>query len=834
MGALNPVRSRLRSKIIAWSFVPTAITMFVVALTVYFAYRQVTTDLVLKRDEDLTRLSASEVSASFEDYIDRLSVLARLPDIYEGTPGSQRVVLLNSRNSLILFDAGVYLLNNLGQVTAALPENPRLLRQDWSVRTFFRSMVRLPGLVITDIEPYGPNREEVISMAVPILGPNEEFRGVAIGMFYLNARSISPFYGSLVKLRIGRSGDAFLIDGAGRVIFANNPNQIGQTFPTSPVAVEAFKGNVGVMRTRSADGREIVAGYAPVPRTRWTLIVEEDWNSLLRTSQGIMQFLWLLLVFGLIFPTIVVMVGVRRITGPIADFTAAAGHIADGDFSHPIRVETGDELQELAERFNAMAEHLKESYETLEDRVAQRTEELTALNSVAAVVSRSLDLDRILADGLTKTIEVLDMDAGAVFRIQPATGELILVEQRGLSREMVAMIHNLPIGASIIADVLHNHRPVARRVTDYSEGPLRSVMQADGLKTVVSIPLLTQDEVLGAINVASRSARWPSAEALAVPAAIGQQIGVAMDNARLYNRTVQYAQEMELARRAAEEARAIAEAANAAKSDFVANVSHELRTPLVSIFGFARLIQKRLDERVRPLLPEEDHRVRRTMDQIEENLRIILDEGQRLMTMINDLLDLEKIEAGKMEIIIQPLDIGAVVRQAVTASASLFEGRDLGYALEIPIGLPLIDGDPDRIKQVVINLVSNAVKFTPRGLIRVSIRRSGSEVIVDVQDPGIGITQADQARVFEKFNQSGDMLTSKPKGTGLGLAISREIIQLHGGRIWFNSRPGEGSTFSFALPVSAPAASAGGQPEQIHEQNVQVVGEPLDGDREPE
>lgn len=813
---------------------PTAITMFAVALAVYFAYQQVTEDLVLKRDEDLTRLSASEVSTSFGDYIDRLGVIARLPDIYQGTPGSQRIVLLDSRNSLIIFDAGVYLLNNLGQVTAALPENPRLLKQDWSDRSFFRRMVRLPGLVITDIEPHGPNREEVISIAVPILGPEEEFRGVAVGMFYLNANSISPFYGSLIKLRIGRSGDAFIVDRAHRVIFANNPNLIGEAFPASPVAAEAFKGNVGVMRTRSLDGREIVAGFSPVPRTGWTLVVEEDWNSLVRTSQGAMQFLWLLLVFGLIFPTIVVMIGVRRITGPIADFTAAAGRIADGDFSHPIRVQTGDELQVLADRFNAMAEHLKESYETLEERVAQRTEELTALNSVAAVVSRSLNLDQILADGLTKTIEVLDMDGGAVFRIQSETGQLILVKEQGLSPEMTVLIRNLPVGASIISDVVQSHHPVAKRVADYAEGPLRSVMEADGLTTVVSIPLVTQDEVLGAINVASRSTIWPSAEELAVPAAIGQQIGVAMDNARLYDRTVQYAQEMEFARRSAEEARSIAEAANAAKSDFLANISHELRTPLVSIFGFARLVQKRIDDRIRPLLPANDDRTLRTLAQIDENLKIILDEGQRLMTMINDLLDLAKIEAGKMDMVFEPLNIGEVIRQAVTSSAALFEGKDLGYALEIPNELPRISGDSDRIKQVVINLVSNAVKFTPRGLIRISARHQGAEVIVDVHDPGIGIAPEDQARVFEKFSQAGDMLTSKPKGTGLGLAISSEIIQLHGGRIWLESLPGEGSTFSFALPVMSSAIAGNGDPKDLQARNIQFMGGPFDGERDLE
>jgi signal transduction histidine kinase len=324
--------------------------------------------------------------------------------------------------------------------------------------------------------------------------------------------------------------------------------------------------------------------------------------------------------------------------------------------------------------------------------------------------------------------------------------------------------------------------------------------------------------VLGAINVTSRSLIWPTTEALAVPASIGQQIGVAMENARLYNQTVSYARKMEEARHAAEEARAIAEAANAAKSDFLANVSHELRTPLVSIFGFARIVQKRLHERIYPALSDQDDKIQRTTNQIDENLDIILDEGQRLMKLINDLLDLEKIEAGKMEWQFRPIAIGDVIHQATSATASLVEGHGLSFIVEIQEGLPLVNGDPDRIMQVVINLVSNAVKFTQQGAISVLARKEEPEVIVEVVDQGIGIAPSDQALLFEKFRQVGDTLTAKPQGTGLGLAISKEIIEHHGGRIWLESELGQGSKFFFALPIFELDSPQNGnrQPEELH------------------
>jgi signal transduction histidine kinase/HAMP domain-containing protein len=818
-------RSRLRNKIIAWSFIPTAIILFLVALALYFAYQKVAEDLVFKRDEEVTRLSASEISASFVEYIDRLTALARAPDVYQGSPGQQRLALSRAKNQLLFFDGGAYILNNLGNVTAALPENPRLLGENWSDRSFFSSMVRTPGLTITNIEPNGPQGEDVIAIAVPILGLEEEFNGVAVGMFHLNATSLSPFYGTLIKLRIGRSGDAYLVDSNGRIVFSNSPDQIGEQFSEQPLAGEAFTGRVGVLRTRDVNGRDILAGYAPVRRTSWTLVVEEDWNSMVQTSQGYLQSLWILLVLGVAIPTIVVTVGVRRITGPITDFIEAAQRIAGGDFSHPITVQTGDELEELAHQFNTMAINLKDLYENLETRVDQRTQELTALNSVAEVVSRTLDLEQILRDALTKTIEVLDMDAGAVFRIQPDTQDLILVHQQGLSPEMTSLVSGITVESSIIAEVLSTRRPAARLVKDYPEGPLKDVMERDHLVTVVSIPLVAHETVLGAINVTSRSLIWPTSEALAVPASIGQQIGVAMDNARLYNQTVDYAREMEIARHTAEEARTIAEAANAAKSDFLANVSHELRTPLVSIFGFARIVQKRLQERIYPVLPNRDEKVQRIASQIDENLEIILDEGQRLMKMINDLLDLEKIEAGKMDWKLRPVAIGDIIHQATSATAALVEGHGLEYSVDVPNDLPLVKADPDRILQVVINLVSNAVKFTHQGMIYICARKEAEEVQVDVVDQGIGIAPADQAMLFEKFSQVGDMLTAKPQGTGLGLAISKEIIEHHGGRIWLESEPGKGSKFSFSLPVYEPEESWDtDRPAEI------IAGKPIEGD----
>ena len=760
--------SKLRLKIIAWSFIPTAIILFLVALTAYAAYQQTARDLILKSDEELTRLMASEISTSFEDFIDRLTALSRTPALSDGTPAQIQATLADYKNRLIFYDGGVFVLNNLGIVTAVQPEQNGLIGADWSNRTFFRSMVRSPGLTITNIEAAGPLGEDVIVLSMPIFSPEEEFRGVVAGMFRLDPSAVSPFYGTLIKLRIGRSGDAYLVDGNGRVVYATNANLIGQRFADRAISDQVLNKGVGVFISQSGAGARIVTGYAPIPRTNWTLVVQEDWGRLSESSALYREFLILLLVLGLAVPTLVVMIGVGRITGPIGEFTAAARRIADGDFSQPISVETGDELEVMADQFNAMAERLNEVYETLEDRVSQRTQELTALNSLAEVVSRSLDMERILPDALSKAIEVLGMEGGGVHLLAPGSETLHMVARQGISDEMAAMIQSMPLNFSIIKEVVSTRHPVARLVADYPPGVVRDMLNKEGWKTIVSIPLLAQESVLGAINVASRETASPTLEDLAAPASIGQQIGVALDNARLFNQTKEYARQAELARQAAEAARATAEAANAAKSDFLANVSHELRTPLVSIFGFARIIQKRLDERIFPLLPTNEGKVQRAESQIEDNLEIILNEGQRLMSLINNLLDFEKNESGRMEWHPQPVSIDKVIKTAAASTGALFEGRPLSLAVDVPEDLPMVNGDPNRLLQVVINLISNAVKFTPEGMIRISARSEDGEVIVSVADQGIGIAPADQARVFEKFSQVGDPLTSKPKGHRFG------------------------------------------------------------------
>jgi len=253
-----------------------------------------------------------------------------------------------------------------------------------------------------------------------------------------------------------------------------------------------------------------------------------------------------------------------------------------------------------------------------------------------------------------------------------------------------------------------------------------------------------------------------------------------------------------------EEAKKEADAANRAKTDFLNTVSHELRTPLTSVLGFAKIIRKKLEEIVIPAVKTDDKKTAKALQQINGNIDIIVSEGERLTHLINDVLDLAKMEAGKISWNMQTVSMTGIVRHALAATASLFEHKGLKISTDIDEGLPDTVGDRDRLIQVVINLISNAVKFTERGSVTCSAKLRNGEILVSIADSGIGIAEEDYPKVFEKFKQVGDAMTDRPTGSGLGLPICKEIIEHHKGRIWVDSQLGVGSTFSFALPLTSP------------------------------
>ncbi|MGE4298650.1 MAG: PAS domain S-box protein [Desulfovibrionaceae bacterium] len=250
-------------------------------------------------------------------------------------------------------------------------------------------------------------------------------------------------------------------------------------------------------------------------------------------------------------------------------------------------------------------------------------------------------------------------------------------------------------------------------------------------------------------------------------------------------------------RRAKEEA----EAASRLKSDFLSVVSHELRTPLTSVVGFAKIIQKRLHSTIIPLIPEDAAKPQRAIGQITENISVMIAEGERLTALINDVLDLAKLEANKIEWKMEACSLPALVDHSMAATAALFREKGLARDVQVESDLPDVVCDRNRIVQVLINLIANAVKFTAKGHVSCRLRRLKGAILISVSDTGIGIPLKDQTAIFDKFRQVGDTLTDRPKGTGLGLSICQQIVEYHGGSLSVESEPGKGSTFTFSLPI---------------------------------
>jgi signal transduction histidine kinase len=278
------------------------------------------------------------------------------------------------------------------------------------------------------------------------------------------------------------------------------------------------------------------------------------------------------------------------------------------------------------------------------------------------------------------------------------------------------------------------------------------------------------------------------------------------------------ARNRELERRIAEKteelqiAKEEAEAANEAKSIFLSTVSHELRTPLTSIIGFTKLNKKSLDAKVIPGLNEDNRKAIKSANRISENLEVVKSEGERLLNIINDLLDLAKIESGKVEWKIQPADPNQLIERASLAVASLFEEKPTIELVKKKLpDAPTIAVDRDRMLQVLINLLSNAIKFTEEGQITLSVEylpfpiisgasKHKKHLVFRVEDTGPGIPASHIDKIFDRFQQVGDHHTDKPQGTGLGLAICKEIVEHHKGKIWVESEVGKGSIFAFIVP----------------------------------
>jgi nitrate/nitrite-specific signal transduction histidine kinase len=542
----------IRSKILLWSFVPTVLVLAAVALVTYGSYLQVVQTLVIERDQEVTRLSAGQLASEFKGYADLLNTITLTADMRGADPNLQQGALERFQNRLAVFDGGVIVLDNLGKVVASMPNRPDVMRQDWSNRDYFNQMVRSQRPVFSNVSQDGPGGALVITVAVPIVGAQGEMLGAVAGMFRLGTTSISAFYGGIVKQRIGEGGITYIVDQTGRVLYHVDMQRIGEDFRSQAAVQRVLSGASGALRAKDYRGLDIVAGYAPITGTPWGLVTEESWAGLLNRGQGYRQFLGLLLAIGVVVPVVVTLVGVRRITQPIQSLIYAAQEIAKGNFDQRIAAHTGDEIEELADQFNRMTEQLQASYAQLEQRVANRTRELAALNDIAGEVSRSLDLDQLMQGALEKTLQLTQIEAGGFYIWDEETQLLRLAAYQGLDDDLAHAIDRLKFGEGISGRVQQIGEPIVVQDISSDERLTVGEVAAHAYHAAASFPLISRSNVLGTLFVVSHEFRPFSQQDIGLLTAIGQQVGVAIEKTRLYNQAEQRMRELEALYRADE------------------------------------------------------------------------------------------------------------------------------------------------------------------------------------------------------------------------------------------------------------------------------------------
>jgi signal transduction histidine kinase len=410
--------------------------------------------------------------------------------------------------------------------------------------------------------------------------------------------------------------------------------------------------------------------------------------------------------------------------------------------------------------------------------LTQSVEKLTALGEVSQALSSTLDLDTVLTTIVNRAVQLSGADGGQIFEYDEVAEEFQPRASNEVDEVVAATQHTrLRRGEGAVGRMAVTREAV--QIPDIAlegayESRARGALLRSGRHALLAVPLLSEEHIVGGLVISRNTAGEFPVEVVELLKTFATQSALAIQNARLFREIEQKSRELA--------------AASHHKSEFLANMSHELRTPLNAVIGFSEVLLQRM---FGELNAKQD-----------EYLKDIYASGQHLLSLINDILDLSKIEAGRMELAPAPFHLPTALENAVTLVRERASRHGIALQLDIDPQLGELVGDERKVKQVLLNLLSNAVKFTPEGG-RVSLKagRKDGAVEIAVTDTGIGIAPEDQAAIFEEFRQVGSDETRKQEGTGLGLTLAKKFVELHGGRIWVESELGQGSTFTFTLPI---------------------------------
>jgi GAF domain-containing protein/anti-sigma regulatory factor (Ser/Thr protein kinase) len=422
-------------------------------------------------------------------------------------------------------------------------------------------------------------------------------------------------------------------------------------------------------------------------------------------------------------------------------------------------------------------------FQELQERTGElmeSVEELKALGEVGQAVSSSLDLETVLETIVSRAVELSGTDCGVIYEYDEAAQEFSLRASHNMEAEAVEALRAARIraGEGATGQAAITRAPVQIPDTldqqERSTSRLRPLLNRLGYRSLLTVPILREQQIMGGLTVWRRQVGEFEPEVVNLLQTFATQSALAIHNARLFREIEEKGKQLAVA--------------SQHKSEFLANMSHELRTPLNAIIGFSEVLQERLFGELN--------------DKQDEYVDDVLTSGRHLLSLINDILDLSKVEAGRMELEVTTFHLPDAIDNALTLIRERASRHGIKLDRVIDARLGDFTGDERKVKQILVNLLTNAVKFTPEGgQIKVEARLEDSAAIVSVTDTGIGIAKDDQEAIFEEFRQAGGNYAQKREGTGLGLTLTKRFVEMHGGTIWVESEMGKGSRFMFTLPI---------------------------------
>ena len=412
--------------------------------------------------------------------------------------------------------------------------------------------------------------------------------------------------------------------------------------------------------------------------------------------------------------------------------------------------------------------------------LAQSVGELRALGEVGQAVSSTLDLETVLTRIAAHAVQLSGADGGTIYEFDESSERFELRGSHQIEKELIEALRANPIemGGGTVGRAAASRVPIEvpdlQNEMDYTGTRLRPLLRRLGYRSLVAVPLLREERIMGGLSIFRRTPGSFAPAVVNLLQTFATQSVLAIQNARLFREIEDKSRQIE--------------AANRHKSEFLANMSHELRTPLNAIIGFSEVLGERLFGELN--------------EKQAEYTDDILTSGRHLLSLINEILDLSKVEAGRMELEVATFDLPLAIDNARTFVRERATKHGVTLDVDVDERLGEFMGDERKIKQILLNLLSNAVKFTPEGgRIGIAARQTDGSVEISVSDTGIGIAPADQPKIFEEFRQVGSDYAHKGEGTGLGLTLAKKFVELHGGKIWVESEVGKGSTFTFTLPI---------------------------------